>query len=99
MLESASDPRRLEGYAGSVAFSSDGKRVALTSPRGNVAQAFACGSGVEHATIESPDICGVASNGSGFLFTTGEGKAISWPRLGKGAVKSNLAWDNHLIAL
>ena len=99
MLDSTSDPRRLEGYAGSVAFSSDGKHVALTSPRGNVAQAFACDSGLEHATVESPDICGVASNGSGFLFTTGEGKAISWPPAGTGAVRSNLAWDNHLIAL
>ena len=88
----------MKGYAGSIAWSGD--QIALTSPKGGVAMIFA-GSGAHLATVERPDICGVAARpGGGFLATDGTGglsmmSARGLERLGQ----APLFWDNHLVAL
>lgn len=85
---------RMQGYAGSVAFSGDGTEVAITGPRGGVAQVFdPAGDGLPRL-VHRLDICGAAPLGAGLAFTDGTGGLI-----GPGLVaKLDLAWDNHLVA-
>jgi len=94
--------RRLKGYAGSVAFSGDGRLVAATSPRGGVAHLFEAETGRFLAEIEQPDVCGAAPAGEGLLLSDGMG----WLRwIGPDGVETarretpGLAWDNHLVRL
>lgn len=91
---------RLEGYAGSVAFSGDGRRVGITAPRGNRAQIFDAETGELSAEIRRPDICGIAPGGEGFLATDGLGGVSE---IGGAALnplgKADRAWDNHLVAI
>ena len=88
----------MQGYAGSVAFSGDGRRVAITSPRGGQAHLFDAETGAFVAAHAAPDICGLAAGASGLLATTGTGRVL--PLHGPGEpVQHPVAWDNHLVAL
>jgi hypothetical protein len=80
------------GYVGSVAWSGDGARLALTGPRGGRA-AIWDGAGI--ALLHRPDICGAAPLGPGLAFTDGLGGVL----IDGGATKHPVAWDNHLVAL
>ncbi len=105
-LLTASEPeqRRLKGYAGSVAFSGDGKLVGISSPHGGMVDVFTVESAHHAWRDESPDLCGLASHDTGFAATTGLG---DWLILSSGSqVTSRLpssergrAWDNHMVAL
>ena len=87
--------RDLRGYAGSVAWSGDGARVAVTAPRSGVAHVFgADGSGPE--VVPRLDVCGVAPAPGGLAFSDGTG-ALSLP--GGHTATHPLAWDNHTVAL
>ncbi len=88
----------MQGYAGSVAFSGDGARVAITSPRGGQAHLFDADSGAFVGAHAAPDICGLAPAQGGFLATTGTGRLLPLDGTGP-AVRHPVAWDNHLIAL
>ncbi len=88
------DHARLVGYAGSVAFSGDGTRVAITGPRGGAAHVFDPETGALAHILESPDICGVSASGEGLLFTTGTGLALTEDGA---TVQAPLAFDNHLV--
>lgn len=89
----------VQGYVGSIAFSRDGKTLAATSPRANVA--LLCD--LETGTFQSfshEDICGVASARVGLTFTTGQGQFLQT----KDGIPSHgatapLAWDNHLVSI
>ncbi len=102
-LLSADGPaqRVLRGYAGSVAFSADGARVAISSPRGGVVDAFAVETGAHAARWTRPDICGLAPSGAGFAATTGLGEwltlASATPDLT--ATTPGRAWDNHVAMI
>ncbi len=102
LLIAAEDPRlrNLQGYGGSIAFSPDGHEVAVTSPRGGVVQVADCASATLLREHWLTDVCGLATDRSGFVVTTGQGRIA---RLSAGAVKDpidhDLAWDNHLIPL
>ncbi|RYH02616.1 DUF1513 domain-containing protein [Salipiger sp. IMCC34102] len=85
--------RSMEGYAGSVAWSGDGSRVAITSPRGGVAHIY--GGDADPEILHRADICGVAPFGKGFAFTDGLGGALT----PKGARRHPVAWDNHLVPI
>ena len=89
--------RRMRNYAGSVAVSGDGRRAALTSPKGGLMLAFDLdGDGVE--ALEAADICGVATAASGgFACTTGEGRFLAGG--GPARLHSGLAFDNHLVRI
>lgn len=98
-LEFRAAPERLQremrNYAGSVAISRDGTRIALTSPRGGVMLVFERdGDGVE--ALEAPDVCGVAWSGEGFACTTGQGEFRA-PGDGAALCFPGLAFDNHLV--
>ncbi|MEM9757391.1 MAG: DUF1513 domain-containing protein [Pseudomonadota bacterium] len=90
--------RRLDGYAGSVAFSGDGARVAITSPRGGLLQSFTIDGHRPSMTLSAEDICGVAPGGPGFMYTTGLGH-VGWTDTDDKIAHDGLQFDNHLIAL
>ncbi|KAE9629992.1 DUF1513 domain-containing protein [Parasedimentitalea maritima] len=96
------DPRvrNLQGYGGSIGFSADGKQVAVTSPRGGVAQIMDAVSGDLLYEHQLPDVCGLATAESGFVVTTGKGQvaALSGPDISP-LSQSDMRWDNHLIPL
>lgn len=89
----------MEGYAGSVAWSGDGTRVGITSPRGGRVHLF----DAQGAFLEScrrADVCGLASGSRGFVASDGTGGFSEIDaRLAPGRVHADRAWDNHLIAI
>ncbi|MEL7252784.1 MAG: DUF1513 domain-containing protein [Pseudomonadota bacterium] len=93
MMDAAS-VRHMNGYLGSVAITSDGGRVATTSPRSGRLQVF------QHCQLQDEivksDVCGVAPLEDGFMSTTGTGHVTSTSGLNK---EHNIAWDNHLVGL
>jgi uncharacterized protein len=102
ILAAAPDPIhvRMQGYAGSVAFSGSGAEVAITSPRGGLMLTFAADGGAFIGTVAESDICGVSFAPPGFLATSGTGRAmlIEGGRA-TGGQRHALAWDNHLVQL
>ena len=93
--------RRARNYAGSVAVSDDGRRAAITAPRGNLMLVFdLAASGVE--VVEATDICGVAAAAAGFACSTGEGVFLTAGRAaaaGDAVRFERLAFDNHLVRI
>ncbi|WP_353535469.1 DUF1513 domain-containing protein, partial [Cognatishimia sp. WU-CL00825] len=87
----------LQGYIGSIAFSSDGQNLVATSPRGNVALLHDLRSG--HTTaLGQFDVCGVAPGAKGLVLTSGQGYISTVSADGIQAVtKTEYQWDNHLI--
>lgn len=89
----------MRGYAASIAFSGDGGRVALTSPKGGRVQVFGA-DGAPLTSLPRADVSGIAAAPGGFVVTDGNGLVAS---LDDGALHplatAPLAWDNHLIAL
>ena len=91
---------RLKGYAGSVAISPDGNRVAISSPRGGLAHVYDPDSGTLVSAMPAPDICGLGPCDGGFFYTTGSGETGRLSRAESLPVSHpNLNWDNHLVAL
>ncbi|NIZ59677.1 DUF1513 domain-containing protein [Sedimentitalea sp. CY04] len=96
------DPRvrNLNGYGGSIQFSADGSTIAVTSPRGGVVQVMDTASGLLQQEHHLADVCGLSTNETGFVASTGAGQLVA---LNKGKMtvmsKTDLRWDNHLIRL
>lgn len=88
----------VRGYAGSVAFSGDGRHVAFTAPRGGLVQVMDTNSGAAVIAPRRADICGLAPLGDGLAATDGLGGV--W-RLGDDGLAplamAPVAWDNHLV--
>ncbi len=88
---------RMRNYCGSVVYSSDGMRFAVSAPRGGVVTIWNSDGDFLKA-VELEDGCGLAARGEGFLFTSGRGRVVD-------AAPSELrrhekiAFDNHLLAL
>ena len=86
------------GYAGSVAFSEDGTRVAFTSPRGGVLHVFDADTGAFLRDHTLEDVCGLAHGPGGFSATSGTGQIV---HVAKDTVRTqaswDVQWDNHLI--
>ncbi|WP_417207994.1 DUF1513 domain-containing protein [Antarctobacter sp.] len=93
----AAEAKRMMGYAGSVALLSDRKEVAITSPRGGLAQVFDTATGALKRSFDMADVCGVAATAQGFLLTSGTGDITS-EALGWTAAHA-LQWDNHLVPI
>jgi hypothetical protein len=101
VLAAAPDPVqvRMQGYAGSVAFSGDGSEVAITSPRGGLLLLFGA-DGTFLETVAEADVCGVARAPEGFIVTSGTGRAMALAGGATTAMRQHdLAWDNHLVPL
>ncbi|MEM1005991.1 MAG: DUF1513 domain-containing protein [Pseudomonadota bacterium] len=90
----------LQGYAGSVAFASDGTMIAITCPRGNALHQFNVASGAFTDQFGLKDVCGLGAGDAGLIFTTGTGAfgAINGPRATVVA-RPDCLWDNHLIPI
>jgi uncharacterized protein len=88
----------MKGYAGSIAWTADGARIAITSPKGGVLMLFD-GTGAALATHRRTDLCGVAAEGAGFVATDGQGSIWACDDAGLTPLaEGEAAWDNHLVS-
>jgi hypothetical protein len=91
--------RRARNYAGSVAVTDDGRRAAITAPRGGVMLVFDLATGAVEV-VEAADICGVAAAPGGFACSTGEGLFLRHAPAARPGVRfPGLAFDNHLVRI
>ncbi len=96
--------RRLRNYCGSVAFSDDGERFAVSSPRGGLVTYWSA-TGDYLGLHEQADACGIsrAIGGRGeFFVSDGGGEFVRVNgrlALSERRALSNWRWDNHLSAL
>ncbi|MBT9247539.1 DUF1513 domain-containing protein [Gemmobacter fulvus] len=89
----------MQGYAGSIAYTPVIDDIAITSPRGGAVQVFAR-DGSPRATLRRADACGIAAGPGGFVLTDGNGVISQVTAEGlTPARRTELSWDNHLIAL
>ncbi|WP_417515399.1 DUF1513 domain-containing protein [Minwuia sp.] len=95
VIPGSADPA-LNGYIGSIATSRNRREVAITSPRGDVAQIWSVADRRARQTWQIRDVCGIAPSDDGFLFSDGQGRCwIDGQMTGQSAG----AWDNHLVPL
>ncbi|MTH96962.1 DUF1513 domain-containing protein [Roseibium sp. RKSG952] len=88
----------LQGYAGSVGFSSDGRTVAITCPRGNALHCFDTTSGAFTGAFALQDVCGLSSGPTGLIYTTGNGDVGRLATYGaETRATAPCQWDNHLV--
>lgn len=88
----------MQGYAGSIA--TDDTRIAITSPRGGRVQIYDR-TGNLQGVQRRADACGIAPCADGGFVVT-DGLGGTWSLTGnklQASSKSDLAWDNHLIAI
>ncbi|AKS46674.1 hypothetical protein SAMN05444287_1792 [Octadecabacter temperatus] len=93
------DGVEVEGYVGSVAFSGDGSRVAITSPRAGEAQIFEAASGAILERMSNRDVCGVSALGRDMVLTNGAGQVYQLAGDASLLSSHDLSWDNHLVAV
>ena len=96
--------RRLRNYCGSVAFDADGRRFAVSSPRGGLVTFWSAG-GDYLGLHDQADACGIGrtdGGGQGFVVSDGGGAVA---RVDEDLVAtartsfSGYRWDNHLLTL
>lgn len=88
--------RSMRNYAGSIAATPDGRRIAVTSPRGGIIVVLDGRSGAFLETVSLADTCGIAPTGDGFMATAGTGEILLG---GKADAHPDIAWDNHMVTL
>lgn len=98
----ADDPVQaaMQGYAGSVAFSADGRLVGISSPPGGQVQVFDAETGGYHGRLAAADVCGLGAGPEGFVVTSGTGETIGFDgaqEVWRQAHERN--WDNHLVRI
>lgn len=90
----------LGGYVGAVAFSRDGRRVAVSSPVGGQVHVYDSEDGSLIAAVARADVCGLGLAGDALIATDGMGGVL---RLDPGTTPviaaRNRNWDNHVISL
>ncbi|MCF2903661.1 DUF1513 domain-containing protein [Octadecabacter sp. CECT 8868] len=89
----------LAGYVGSIDFSGDGTRLAVTSPRAGVAAVFDTTNGDLVLAMENDDVCGIAASKGGMMLTNGGGRVFEAHQDTTELAVHDLSWDNHLIAI
>lgn len=91
--------QRMKGYAGSIAFDEDGRRIAITCPKGGVMAVFDHKGGFI-GMPERGDVCGIGPAPGGFIITDGFGGVMQLSSDRPRPIASfELAWDNHLISV
>ena len=91
---------QMNGYGGSVAFSGDGRLLAVSSPRGARVQVFHADSGDLAQVLEMEDVCGLGATPEGFLASAGTGKVAMLEADGVHPMgRADVRWDNHLVPL
>ena len=93
------DELAMQGYAGSIAFSGNGRELAITSPRGGRLHRFS-DTGDFLGAVSRADICGLAPLGSGYLASDGLGGLFGIRADNRRALDRHAcAWDNHIVTL
>lgn len=93
------DELAMQGYAGSVSFSGDGRELAITSPRGGRVHRFS-DEGDFLGAMSRSDVCGLAPLSGGYLASDGLGGLILLEPGGPAVLsRRDCAWDNHIVAL
>lgn len=96
---SLAEQMAMKAYAGSIAFSGDGQSVAITSPRGGRLHRFTPDGQFLGADLRL-DLCGLASRGTGWIGSDGQGGLTGFGSQIMPLCKhAGLAWDNHLVSL
>ena len=89
----------MQGYAGSVAFSGDGGRIAVTSPRGGWLHRLDA-TGAFPGAVWRADVCGLVPRPGGFLASDGLGGLIALAPQGARPLAAHpCARDNPIVAL
>jgi uncharacterized protein len=89
----------MQGYAGSIAISGDGRLIALTSSKGGAAVVFD-GAGTFLATHHRADVSGAAPRATDLMLNDGQGAFWACDATGLTPLnRADVAWDNHLVAL
>ncbi len=100
MTASLTAIRDMRGYVGSIALSSDGQIITVTSPRGGRLQQYDVGSAELSQSLAIQDVCGVAAFGNDIIVSSGTGEMR---RTVSGVAPlqrhMDIQWDNHLIAI
>jgi len=82
----------LQGYIGSIAINDTHNTIAVTSPRAGLMQVVEEGAVIWQMSIA--DVCGVVTEGTGFLVTAGTGRI---QMSAEAYFDYQLSWDNHII--
>ncbi|WP_417677583.1 DUF1513 domain-containing protein [Pseudodonghicola sp.] len=91
---------QMNGYGGSVAFSGDGRYLAVSSPLGARVQVFDAETGALAQILPMEDVCGLGARSDGFLASAGTGRMIMFEADGPHDLgQSDVRWDNHLVPL
>lgn len=94
------DLRRLQGYIGSIALTSDGATLAVTAPRGGVVQLYDAANGTLTQSLALRDVCGVAVLGPMLAVSSGTGQIRQLAGTAQPLHRQlDVQWDNHLIAI
>jgi uncharacterized protein len=95
----SADHMLMQGYAGSIAFTARGDRLAISSPKGGRAQLFDVESGYLGSLIRS-DLCGLATAPQGMIVTDGRGGVLTVQNRDLSLLAhQNRAWDNHIVSI
>lgn len=89
----------MQGYAGSIAVSTSGDLIGVTSAKGGVVMLFDA-NGTPVATHRRADISGIAPSPDGLIVSDGQGAV--WSCTAKALTlldRHPVLWDNHLIAI
>lgn len=94
----------LRQYCGSAAMDSEGRLLAVTSPRGNRMLLWDMETGQYLAAAEMPDICGVAAqaDSQGFIVSNGLGQIAACSESYALAALNEAGryrWDNHMMVI
>jgi hypothetical protein len=90
--------QRMQNYCGSVRFAADGKRFAVSAPRGNLVTYWNA-KGDYLGSHRQRDACGIAVNTTGFLVSDGTGSVIQVDQSQQNRTlfqAANSHWDNHM---
>lgn len=90
---------RLRNYCGSVRFSQDGARFAVSSPRGGLVTLWSS-DGDYLGAHQQADVCGIAVQREGFVLSDGSGAQQRLTGLSQASLLSQdrqLHWDNHQL--
>ena len=93
--------RKMHNYSGSISFSSDDSRFAVSSPRGNLVTYWSK-QGSYLGMHKQSDACGISIDGNDFIISDGAGRLSRINASFEMTTKASTAdtrWDNHLISI
>lgn len=91
--------RSMRGYGGSVTFWGDGRRIAVSSPRGGTIQLSDVSTAAVTGSRAVADVCGLGTMNSHLIASSGTGQVFDATKELEELSRSPIAWDNHLVAV